>query len=110
MPAHSSDKPSAEPFAPIAQAGAVLRLLVRNHPGVMSHVCGLFARRGFNVEAILCLPLADAARSTVWLLVNAATRVDQLTSQLSKLVDVLDVQTVPEGHGVFARVTALSDF
>ena len=30
------------------ERGTVLRLLVRNHPGVMSHVCGLFARRAFN--------------------------------------------------------------
>ena len=26
----------------------ILELAVRNHPGVMSHVCGLFARRAFN--------------------------------------------------------------
>lgn len=35
-----------------------LELAVRNHPGVMSHVCGLFARRAYNVEGILCMPLA----------------------------------------------------
>ena len=29
---------------------AVLRLHVRNHPGVMSHVCGLFARRLLPIE------------------------------------------------------------
>ncbi|MDF3008108.1 MAG: ilvN [Enterobacter kobei] len=28
----------------------ILELTVRNHPGVMTHVCGLFARRAFNVE------------------------------------------------------------
>ncbi len=33
----------------------ILELTVRNHPGVMTHVCGLFARRAFNVEGILCL-------------------------------------------------------
>ena len=38
--------PTAEPIA--EPATAVLRLRVRNHPGVMSHVCGLFARRAFN--------------------------------------------------------------
>ena len=31
----------------------ILELAVRNHPGVISHVCGLFARRAFNVEGIL---------------------------------------------------------
>jgi len=38
-------------------------VIVRNHPGVMSHVCGLFARRAFNVEGIICLPMRDASRS-----------------------------------------------
>lgn len=36
-----------------------LELVVRNHPGVMTHICGLFARRAFNVDGILCLPLPD---------------------------------------------------
>ncbi len=26
----------------------------------MTHVCGLFARRAFNVEGILCLPIQDS--------------------------------------------------
>ena len=42
----------------------ILVLTVRNHPGVMTHVCGLFARRAFNVEGILCLPIQDSDKST----------------------------------------------
>lgn len=41
----------------------ILELTVRNHPGVMTHVCGLFARRAFNVEGILCLPIQDSDRA-----------------------------------------------
>jgi acetolactate synthase-1/3 small subunit len=37
----------------------VLELGVANHPGVMSHICGLFARRAFNVEGILCMPVGS---------------------------------------------------
>ena len=48
----------------------ILQLTVRNHPGVMTHVCGLFARRAFNVEGILCLPIQDSNQSRIWLLVN----------------------------------------
>jgi acetolactate synthase-1/3 small subunit len=85
--------------------GAVLRLLVRNHPGVMSHVCGLFARRAFNVEGILCLPLAEGARSVVLLLLAAGdARLEQLERQLRKLEDVLDVRPAPDGHTAFAAV------
>ena len=49
---------------------AVLELIVDNHPGVMSHVCGLFSRRAFNVDGILCLPLEDGATSRIWLRVR----------------------------------------
>ena len=41
----------------------ILELTVRNHPGVMTHVCGLFARRAFNVEGILCLPIQGSEHS-----------------------------------------------
>ena len=43
----------------------VLELTVRNHPGVMSHVCGLFSRRAFNVEGILCMPVGEGRESRI---------------------------------------------
>ena len=36
----------------------VLELDVNNHAGVMSHVVGLFSRRAYNVEGILCMPVS----------------------------------------------------
>ena len=36
---------------------AILELEVDNHAGTMSHICGLFARRAFSLEGILCLPV-----------------------------------------------------
>jgi len=83
-------------------ARTILRLLVRNHPGVMSHVCGLFARRGFNVEGILCLPVDDGTCSVILLVVNEEERLEQLIRQLRKLEDVLDTRRAPEAHEVFA--------
>jgi len=89
---------------PAAGSGAVLRLRVRNHPGVMSHVCGLFARRAFNVEGILCLPVGDGACSIMLLVVNEDERLEQLTRQLRKLEDVLDVHRAPAAREAFAAV------
>ena len=66
----------------------ILQLTVRNHPGVMTHVCGLFARRAFNVEGILCLPIQDSNQSRIWLLVNDDQRLGQMISQIEKLEDV----------------------
>ena len=94
----------APPEQPTPRADTVLRLLVRNHPGAMSHICGLFARRAFNVEGIICLPMAGAARSLILLEVAAEGRIDQVLHQLEKLNDVLEVRIAPEGAGVLARV------
>src|SRR5262245_60625833 len=84
--------------------GIVLRLVVRNHPGVMSHVCGLFARRTFNVEGILCMPIDDGTRSVVLLLVREDERIEQVVRQLRKLEDVVDVGPMAGGHAAFAAV------
>ena len=70
---------------PSAPSGVVLRLMVRNHPGVMSHVCGLFSRRSFNLEAIICVPVEDGGRSEMLLLVRDLDRLEQLVLQLRKL-------------------------
>lgn len=71
---------------------AVLELSVRNHPGTMSHVTGLFARRAFNLEAIACAPVGDGRTSTILLLVADEPRLAQLERELAKLYDVLAVK------------------
>lgn len=82
----------------------VLELTVRNHPGVMSHICGLFTRRAFNLEGILCLPLGSGQKSRIWLLVRKDQKLEQMLRQAKKLQDVLDVQKHQTGRGVFARL------
>jgi len=96
------DPSSPIPSAATWQTATVLRLLVRNHAGVMSHVCGLFARRAFNVEAILCLPAGNGARSVVLLAVNEEERLEQVIRQIAKLEDVVEVDRAPEAAQVFA--------
>ncbi len=85
---------------------AVLELGVRNHPGVMSHICGLFARRAFNVEGILCMPVGDGTQSRIWLLVREDERLPQMVSQVAKLEDVLSVARHGADHRVFERLEA----
>jgi acetolactate synthase-1/3 small subunit len=84
----------------------VLKLIVSNHPGVMSHVCGLFHRRMFNVDGIACLPTADASRSAVLLLVRDDARLEQIERQLAKLTDVLAIHRKAGGLEAFAGVAA----
>ena len=83
----------------------IIELTVNNHPGVMSHVTGLFARRAFNVEGILCGPVGDGSTSVVYLLVNPGDKLDQIVKQLGKLYDVRSVQVRQDGdHTLFHRL------
>lgn len=82
----------------------VLELSVKNHAGVMSHVCGLFARRAFNVEGILCMPVGDGAESRIWLLVFEDARLPQMIAQVEKLEDVIRVDHHGADHRVFERL------
>ena len=85
----------------------MLRLIVRNHPGVMSHICGLFSRRSFNLDGIICVPLADATRSEMMLLVRDGARLGQLILQLRKLHDVIEVGPAPAMRAAFETVAGL---
>ena len=69
----------------------LIELLVRNHSGVMSHITGLFARRAFNLDGILCAQIGDGSTSKMFLLVENDSVLDQIIKQLEKLYDVLEV-------------------
>ncbi|HFZ8994813.1 TPA: acetolactate synthase small subunit [Citrobacter freundii] len=83
----------------------ILELTVRNHPGVMTHVCGLFARRAFNVEGILCLPVQGSDQSRIWLLVNDDWRLAQMISQIDKLEDVVKISRSQSDPSMFNKIT-----
>ena len=84
--------PDAMQNTATAATFTALHLVVNNHPGVMSHVCGLFARRAFNLEGILVTPVKDGDTCDVWLIVNEDNRIIQIVNQVKKLHDVLDVK------------------
>jgi len=85
----------------VANDSTVLELTVNNHPGVMSHICGLFSRRAYNVEGIVCLPMGSGERSRIWLRVNESTKLMQVMKQLEKLPDVFNVARLESGDDVF---------
>lgn len=87
------------------RANLIIELLVNNHAGVMSHITGLFSRRGFNLEGILCGPVGDGSTSRMYLLVDNDGRLEQIVKQLEKLYDVIQV-TVREDcdHTLFDRL------
>ncbi len=91
-----------------SNANIIIELLVNNHPGVMSHITGLFSRRDFNLEGILCGDIGDGEKSRMYLLVNNDEKLEQICSQLEKLYDVLEL-TIREdyNHSVFNKIHEL---
>lgn len=88
---------------------SVLELTVRNHPGVMSHVCGLFARRGYNLEGITVLPIPSALndQSRMWLLVNEENKLDQVIRQTEKLIDVVTIHRHEVSDSIFEKIESI---
>ena len=51
----------------------------------MSHVCSLFSRRAYNLEAIACVPIGSGTTSKIWLQVDELERLEQVIKQIRKL-------------------------
>lgn len=72
-----------------------LSVLVDNSPGVLSRVVGLFSRRGFNIHSLSVGTTQDDSVSRITIEVNGdAQTVEQVSKQLSKLVEVIKIKTL----------------
>ncbi len=79
----------------------ILSINVRNRPGVMSHVSGLFTRRGFNIESIAVGVTQDPDVSVITLVVKGDEKTaKQLQGQMLKLADVIDVRLLSWNQSV----------
>jgi len=88
-----------------AKPKAIIELTVNNHPGVLSHVAGLFSRRAYNLEAVLCAPMPGTDLSRMILLVEGNGRLEQIIRQVEKLHDVTKVTKREDlDHRFFDRI------
>ena len=74
----------------------ILSILVRNQPGVLMRVSGMFSRRGFNIDslAVGITQNPEFSRMTVTMEADELTIV-QVCKQLEKLVEVESVKVLP---------------
>ncbi len=87
--------------------GILIELTVNNHPGVMSHICGLFSRRAYNLEKILCFPMENMKESKMWLLVKEESKLDQVIKQVEKLEDVRRLEYRRNSKAFFVQLEKL---
>ena len=69
----------------------VIELTVNNHPGVLTRISGIFARRAFNLDGVLVSGLSGTDQSRMFLLVEENRRLPQIMKQLEKNYDVLAI-------------------
>jgi len=73
-------------------------MLMENEPGALSRVVGLFSQRGYNIETLNVAPTDDPTLSRLTLTtVGSDLRIEQLTKQLNKLVDVVKLVDLTDG-------------
>ena len=69
-----------------------LSVLVEDESGALSRIAGLFARRGFNIDSLAVGPAEADGRSRLTMVVEGdQNTLQQMTKQLDKLVNVLQV-------------------
>ena len=72
-----------------------LSVLVENHAGVLSHIAGLFARRGFNIDSLAVGMTENPRLSRMTIVVTGDDHiVEQVEKQLNKQIDVIKVKTL----------------
>lgn len=81
----------------------IISALVENKPGVLAHVAGMFAARGFNIDSLVVGRTEDPKLSRMTIVVIGDDRVvEQVRKQLAKIVPVVKVQDFA-GEPVVAR-------
>jgi len=70
----------------------VIAALVQNEPGVLAHVAGMFAARGFNIDSLVVGRTLNPEFSRMTLVVLGDDAVlEQVRKQLAKIVEVVKV-------------------
>ena len=71
----------------------VICALVQNQPGVLAHVAGMFAARGFNIDSLVVGRTESPDQSRMTIVVVGDDRVlEQVRKQLAKLIPVVKVR------------------
>lgn len=79
----------------------VFSILVENTSGVLSHVSGLFSRRGYNIDSFTAGVTADPRFTRMTIVASGDELIlEQIEKQLAKLEDVRDIKKLETGSSV----------
>jgi acetolactate synthase-1/3 small subunit len=73
----------------------VLSALVQNQPGVLAHISGMLASRGFNIDSLAVGETEDPHLSrTTFVVTGDDSTLEQVRKQLDKLITVVKVEDI----------------
>lgn len=76
----------------------IISVLIENESGALSRLVGLFSQRGYNIETLNVAPTEDETLSRLTLTTYGDDhKVEQITKQLNKLVEVVKVIALSDG-------------
>jgi acetolactate synthase-1/3 small subunit len=79
----------------------VISILLQNEAGALARVASLFSTRGYNIESLSVAPTEDATVSRLTLVsVGSDQVISQITQQLFKLVDVVNIADMTLGDHI----------
>ncbi len=79
----------------------IIGIMVDDHPGVMSKLSSLFARRGFNIDSIVVGKSAHPGMAHIVISVVANDEIiEQLEKQVNKLIDVAKITDLAPAQSV----------
>lgn len=77
----------------------IIAIQLQNEAGALTRVAGLFSTRGYNIESLSVAPTDDPTVSRITLVTRGSDSViQQIVSQLNKLVDVVSVDDMTQGE------------
>lgn len=83
-------------------------MLVANKPGVLTHVSGLFSRRGYNIDSLTVGVTENPDISRMTIVVHGDEQViEQVTKQLNKLIDIIKVVDISPQESVDRELALL---
>src|SRR5690606_26124159 len=92
MTTNQQQAPTGTPDYVMSPNSQTLSVLVENKPGALTRVTALFSRRGYNISSLAVGPTEHPEISRITVVVDVEQhRLEQITKQLNKLVNVLKI-------------------
>jgi acetolactate synthase I/III small subunit len=75
----------------------ILSVLVQNKPGVLAHISGMFAARGYNIDSLVVGRTEDPDFSRMVIVsIGDDLTMEQVRKQLGKIIEVVKVRDLSE--------------